>query len=47
MELDSKQLKALSVITTQVNKLKVRTKKDKFAIEYINAMLDYLMTGKI
>lgn len=45
--MNDKQIKAVKVIRTQLKRLKPRTKKDKFAVEYMQVMADFLLTGEM
>ena len=45
--MDSRRIKAIKVIDTQLKRLKPRTKKDKQAIEYMLVMTEFLLTGEI
>lgn len=45
--MNDRQIKAVKVIKKQLKQLKPRTKRDKFAIEYMQVMVDFLLTGEI
>lgn len=45
--MSDKQIKAAKVIREQLKRLKPRTKKDKQAIEYMQVMAEFLLTGEI
>lgn len=45
--MSDKQIKAVKVIENQLKRLKPRTKKDKRAVEYMQVMTDFLLTGEI
>ena len=45
--MNDKQTKAVRVIKAQLKRLKPRTKRDKQAIEYMQVMVEYLLTGEI